>query len=140
MSAKTFFVTAIVLLGVCALIAGCGSDSVSPANTSNDAPIMPPLNVVVTPTASGKVIITWDANTQPNLRGYKVYRRDDQSIQTLTVNPISQTRYEDTATVLGATYEYRVTSVSTKGAESGFASATVTIRGTDRGRQDKKQN
>lgn len=130
MSAKTFAISTLLVLGVCALIAGCGSDDNPAAPTlSNDAPILPPQNIIATRSTNGSIMITWAANTQSNLSGYKVYRNDvdNSAILTLTPTPITVTHYQD-ATASTGTFEYRVTSVSTKGDESGFASRTIVVR------------
>jgi hypothetical protein len=96
MSAKAFFLTSILLLGMGVLIAGCGSDSSTVAVDDNEAPILPPQNVQVIPTPDGKVVITWDANAQSHLAGYNVYRNElGFGIQKLTQSPLTVTRYED---------------------------------------------
>lgn len=126
MSAKGLLLTAMMLLGTCVLIASCGSDTVAPS--VDEAPILPPQNVTVSATAVGHVIVSWDRNTQTHLKGYNVYRLDVASsgIQKLTADPIALNIYEDESAGLRE-YEYRVTSVSVRGNESGFSSATIQI-------------
>lgn len=123
MSAKTIVVA--IVLGTCGLLFGCGGDD-TVAPTTNEAPILPPQNIRVTRNVAGEVIVAWDANTQSILRGYNVYRLiEDSSIQKLTVNPMASTYYRDSDVELNTRYDYRVTSVSTKGDESAYAEASI---------------
>jgi len=142
MSAKTIAISTLLVLGACALIAGCGSDDnpVTPT-PSNDAPILPPQNVIASRSTNGSVMVSWTANTQSNLLGYKVYRHDvdNSAILTLTPTPITVTHYED-ATATNGTYEYRVTSVSSKGDESGFATQTIVVRDSRGGGKYDRDN
>ncbi|MFQ5512458.1 MAG: fibronectin type III domain-containing protein [Candidatus Krumholzibacteriia bacterium] len=126
MSARTF-TTSLALLGLIALVGGCGSDTISP--TTNEAPMLPPQNVIVKQQPSGGVLISWDANTQVTLRGYNVYRRDTggTSIERLTAQPITGTRHVDSQVDWQKEYEYRVTSVSTLGGESSFAASIIQL-------------
>lgn len=126
MSAR-IFTTSLALLGLIALVGGCGSDTISPTN--NEAPMLPPQNVVVTQGPSGAVLISWDANTQASLRGYNVYRRDTggASIERLTAQPITDTRHTDNQVDWQRAYEYRVTSVSTRGSESSFTASVIQL-------------
>ena len=113
MSANKLYITMIVLLGACALIAGCGDETVAPP-VAEEAPILPPQNFV-SEAQSASVILTWDANTQGHLLGYNVYRSDGGQLDVITLltpTPITETTYEDFTVVQGAGYRYRVTSVS----------------------------
>ena len=140
MSAKTFFLTSILLLGMGVLIAGCGSDSSPVTIDDNEAPILPPQNVQVIPTPDGRVIVTWDANTQSHLSGYNVYRNEDGfGIQKLNGSPLTVTRYEDTSAQRTVQYEYWVTSVSAKGAESTFTAHQVMIPEYDPGDKRRRE-
>ncbi len=103
----------IVILGACALIAGCGDETVAPT-VAEEAPILPPQNFVSEAQGSS-VVLTWDANTQGHLLGYNVYRSDGGQLDVttlLTLTPITETTYEDFAVVSGAGYRYHVTAVS----------------------------
>lgn len=119
MSAKKFFSSVCAVAMVCALVAGCGSETTT-SPTSVEAPILPPQDVMARQMPSGDVIITWTANTQSNLRGYNVYRLEvgGTAIQKLTVTPTNNTRHIDGNVEWTKAYEYRVTSVSVKGSES----------------------
>ena len=128
MNARTLIATSLVLLGVIALVSGCGNDTVV-STTTTEAPILPPQNVVVTQAPSGAVFLSWDANTQSILQGYNVYRRDTAAgeILTLTAKPTRDNRFVDTQVDWQKEYEYRVTTVSTRGGESGFVASIIEL-------------
>lgn len=118
MSARQFVFLVAAVLTFGALMAGCGSDTVAPAG--NTEALFPPSNVTVAQLASGDVKIAWDPVINSNLQGYNVYRREIgvSSAQKLTSAPITATQYLDTSPDWQKQYEYRVTSVGTKGNES----------------------
>jgi len=67
----------------------------------------------------GQVELIWTANAEPDLAGYKVYRRDDggpprRISQALVSTPI----FHDSSVELGHTYAYEVTAVDLAGNES----------------------
>lgn len=126
MSARLFLMT--TLLVACALVAGCGSDSTPTQVTQNEAPILPPQNIVVQPLIGGGVYLSWDANTQGNLAGYNIYREDpSQIVQKLTATPIKETSFLDSGVQAGQTYHYWVTSVDKNGKESTYQPFHVSI-------------
>lgn len=127
MSAKKTFSMTFVLLCACALVAGCGSDSVSP--TVDDAPILPPQNVTANSSAASKMMLTWEPNTQNKLAGYNVYRRDvlTQDVVKLNTSLVTVAMFEDTSARRNVLYEYRVTSVGTNGKESTYVSVEALI-------------
>jgi len=118
-----------VLLAFAGLLAGCGSESITIPEPAAEAPMVAPANVNVQLASDGSVTISWSANGQSHLRGYNVYRHDvdASAIERLNAGNVSDTRFIDRSTEWGHTYEYLVTSVSVKGAESDFASAQVTV-------------
>jgi len=77
--------------------------------------------------SNGDVALTWDASTQPNLRGYNVYRHlaSQSAIGVMNASPLAVNRYLDTSTQRDQHYEYLVTAVSTKGLESTYATISV---------------
>lgn len=112
MSARKLYFTMIVLLGACALLAGCGDETVAP--TVDEAPILPPQNFVSSAEHTF-ITLTWDPNTQGHLLGYNVYRSvggANDVITLLTPAPITENRYDDRNVIPGVAYQYRVTSVS----------------------------
>ncbi len=77
----------------------------------------------------GHITITWSANTEPELTGYRVMRYTDpaQTVAEATFTTV-QTTYVDSPLVSGQTYVYRVQAVGTNNEESErslYASATV---------------
>jgi len=125
MSYRKYVTIALVLVALSGLVYGCGSNTV--ATTDNGAPLVAPLNLTATVVSNG-IFLSWDANTQLNLRGYNVYRLDryNNTIGRLNAGILSNNSYLDATAVPHATYEYRVTSVSRKNAESGYAAVLVT--------------
>lgn len=131
MSANKLSFTMIVLLGACALIAGCGDETVAPTITE-EAPILPPQNF-----ASGhqgsSVVLTWDANTQGHLLGYNIYRSDGAQLDIITLltpTPITDTMYRDHTVTPGVGYRYRVTAVSRIHKESQHVMVNAVLNGT----------
>ena len=77
----------------------------------------------------GHITITWSANTEPELTGYRVMRYTDpaQTVAEATFTTV-QTTYVDSPLVSGQTYVYRVQAVGTNNEESErslYTSATV---------------
>lgn len=80
-------------------------------------------------TGPQQLILTWTANTEPELTGYRVLRFLDPSDTTpeATFNTV-QTTYVDSPLTAGQTLSYRVVALATGGIESeasAFVSATV---------------
>jgi fibronectin type 3 domain-containing protein len=125
----------IVLLCFAGLLTGCNEDSaVAPEETTPaiEAPPAAVSGLRVMLNTNGDVTLRWDASTQPNLRGYNVYRHivSESAIGILNVSPLTDNRYTDTTTERGQRYEYLVTAVSAKGLESAYAAVSVV---TERG-------
>lgn len=75
-----------------------------------------------------KVVLDWAENTEPDLAGYRLYRRNSDGTwpSTPLASP-SASSFTDTTLANGTTYTYRVTAYDTSGNESaasGEASAT----------------
>ncbi len=126
MSANRLFFMTVVLIGLGALVAGCGSDTVSP---TDEAPILPPANVTASSSETNKLVITWDPNSHPRLAGYKIYRVDTgtQDVVTLTPLPITATSYADATARRGVEYEYRVTALTKSNKESLYTAITILL-------------
>jgi len=119
----------LVLAAMAGLLYGCGDNTTAPEinlDNNDEAPIFAPANVYARATSDG-IELSWDANPQTHLRGYNVYRAENAAgmILRLTGDEVSVNHYTDRSAADGAEYEYRVTSVSLKGAES--RPSTVTI-------------
>jgi hypothetical protein len=128
MSAKKTVFTTFVLLGLCALVVGCGDDTVTPG--TDEAPILPPQNLVVSQSA-GMIRLSWDPNPQGNLAGYNVYRIEGGSgvLVKMTHTPIMATTFVDDSVQPSIGYQYRVTTVTTNDKESSYAMANAAIKG-----------
>lgn len=75
-------------------------------------PPAPPRGLTAIP-APGVVSLSWSANTEPDLLGYLVYRRELPGLTPvrLTDAPVQTTTFTDRAVRSGATYLYAVTAV-----------------------------
>lgn len=64
--------------------------------------------------------ISWDANTEDDLEGYRVWRRTEEAMEfsLLTQNPIKESAYNDRAVEKGKVYAYAVTALDKDGNES----------------------
>lgn len=124
---KTVFMT-FLLLGMFALVAGCGSDSIV-VPTVDEAPILPPQNVSASQGEAEKLVLSWDPNTQNKLAGYNVYRANltTQEVELMTPLPILDTEYNDPTARRNVRYEYRVTSVSKTGKESAYVAILIEL-------------
>jgi hypothetical protein len=105
---------------------GCADELNAPI-TGDEAPVLPPTNVVAVALSNGNVQVTWDASSQPNSNGYNLYRREVQNGATRRLNStrILTTEFIDDSTVAPREYEYRVTVVSSRGKESRFTAVVV---------------
>lgn len=123
MLAFTLLVTSVVALG-------CADDTVTPQSQDDEAPVLAPTNVQAVVVYGGDIQISWSASSQPNVRGYNVYRVDnsESSIERLNASPLEVTSVVDGGARFGREYDYRVTSVSSRNTESGFAAVTIRNR------------
>jgi hypothetical protein len=64
--------------------------------------------------ADRQVVLTWSANTEPNLAGYNVYRNGVK----VTATPISALTYTSSGLTNGVEYSFQVAAVNTQGIES----------------------
>jgi len=127
MSANKLFFMTVVLLGMCALVAGCVDDSTSP---TDDAPILPPENLTVTQSGAEQLTLNWNPNSHPMLAGYNVYRVQiaTQELVKLTPDLIQSTSYTDDTVRRGVGYEYRVTAMTKSRKESICVSIQAILR------------
>jgi hypothetical protein len=83
-----------------------------------------PTGLAAIPSADG-VDLSWEPNTEPDLAGYNVYRRQVSSAGEVTGTPIRLTStptpapaFSDRTAQPGQTYSYRITAIDTTGNES----------------------
>jgi hypothetical protein len=83
---------------------------------------------VVTPIPHS-VILSWNASTSSNLKGYAVYRAETAggAFTKLTVSPVAATTYTDSTVASGRTYYYVTTSVDGNNVESGYSNQAVAV-------------
>ena len=79
----------------------------------------------------GQITISWDANSEPELAGYRVSRYTDPA-QTMAEDTFItvQTTYVDSPLAFGQTFVYRVQAIGANGEESAqsqYASAVVSV-------------
>ncbi len=99
------------------------------AQANESAPVLAAPRNVQARGGIGHITITWSANTEAELTGYRVMRYTDpaQTVAEATFATV-QTTYVDSPLVSGQTYVYRVQAVGTNNEESErslYASATV---------------
>jgi len=97
---------------------GALSEEVSavPADT---APPAAPAGLRAVP-AQGMVMLSWDVNAEPDVKGYIVYRRAEGEAEytRLTAQPTDRITYRDQSAAPGFKYLYAVTAVDAAGNES----------------------
>ena len=74
------------------------------------------------PTSAGGVTLTWDANTEGDLAGYRVYAGTVSGVYGPPIDVGNVTNYTVTNLSEGQTYFFAVTAYDTSGNESGFSS------------------
>lgn len=145
MALRKYLVLACVLPALLVFAFGCAEDPAAPDTNQDEAPVLAPTNVQAIVINGGDIQVSWDASSQPNVRGYNVYRVDnlDDSIERLNASPLEVTSIVDGGARFGREYDYRVTSVSTRNTESRFATVTIQNREappSDRGNQRPGQD
>lgn len=136
MTFRKHVMISIVLLSISGLLLGCGDDStVAIPEPALEAPPAAPSGLSVELNADGYVELTWDANSQPNIRGYNVYRHivSQSAIATLNDAPLTETSFIDDQIDRGPVYEYMVTSVTTRGTESAYSTIQINTTRGDKG-------
>ncbi|CAM5712362.1 hypothetical protein SAURM35S_01745 [Streptomyces aurantiogriseus] len=91
-------------------------------------PLTPTGLAVAYDTATGRAKLTWAANKEMDLAGYRVYRRDlATNVETLLATTTATTHTDATLPVTGAAYAYRVFAYDKAGNQSaGTAEKSVT--------------
>lgn len=85
------------------------------------APPAIPSNLISELVTSNQIKLAWQANSEEDLAGYRIYRDDSQVAEIENV-----TTYSDNLVLPGTTYTYKITAFDNEGLESGF-SAPVTV-------------
>jgi fibronectin type 3 domain-containing protein len=89
---------------------------------SDTTPPSAPTGLVATP-GDAVADLSWNANTEPDLAGYNVYRSGTAGGPYTKINPtlLTQNSYQDTGLTNGTTYYYVVTAVDTSDNESEYS-------------------
>lgn len=88
---------------------------------SSQPPLDAPKNIDATVISSNSVKLTWQANTEEDLAGYRVYRNNTK------IADVTSTSYTDESVLPGTTYTYNLTAYNTSNqASSKSTPATVT--------------
>jgi fibronectin type 3 domain-containing protein len=120
----------VLFLATTAMLAACGSgggDSSGNAGASSPSANQPAAQPAASP-STASVTLQWNANTEPDLGGYKVYKATSSgsygaAIATL---PASATSYVASGLQTGVTYFFVISAFDTAGNES-TRSAEVTV-------------
>jgi len=85
-------------------------------------------------TAVGLVTLIWDANPEPDLAGYRVWRKtdDESDFRALTAAAIAENTFSDDRVESGHRYAYVITAVDTAGNESARSEALAEFIKEDR--------
>ncbi|MFH1032654.1 MAG: hypothetical protein V1767_08860 [Chloroflexota bacterium] len=98
-----------------------GNSGQASGTATNVAPVAP---TSVNATAGNETIsLSWNANTEPDLSGYNVYRSltSGGSYSQINGSLVTSSNYTNTGLYGGGTYYYKVTAVDNVSAESGFS-------------------
>ena len=79
-----------------------------------------------------QVSLEWDANTEPDLAGYHMYRDSGEGLGRITDTSITITTYTDTELSPATVYTYAATALNDSGLESEFSNQVrwaYTLRG-----------
>jgi fibronectin type 3 domain-containing protein len=78
------------------------------------------VSLTLNTTATSSATLTWDANAEPDLASYRIYRSNTQGVYgaALATIPAGTLNYLATGLQVGNTYYFTVTAVDTAGNES----------------------
>ena len=138
MALRKSLVLACVLPAMFMFVFGCADHGAALDPNDNEAPVLAPTNVQAVLINGGDIQISWNASSQPNVRGYNVYRVDneDDTVARLNDAVLEVTSIVDGGARFGHEYDYRVTAVSTRNTESAFSSVTIRNREAPTDRKD----
>ena len=93
------------------------------ASGSTNSPQQIPVSLTLNATAAGTANLTWNASTESDLAGYKVYRGTASGTYgaPLTTLPKTTASYTTTGLQTGTTYFFAITSYDSSGNESAFS-------------------
>lgn len=98
------------------LLTGC--DRLTDANQKDDGiPPAVPINVQITYSSDGEILIEWNANAEADLKGYNVYRKTENTEYSF-LSFTSNNYFFDDSLYYDSTYYYKVTAVDIWNEES----------------------
>ncbi len=104
------------------LAAGTYNATITVTGTgATNSPRTVPVALTVTSQATSSATLTWNANTEANLAGYKVYVGTTQGLYGPPINVGNVTTYQVLNLTTGQTYYFAATAVDTSGNESGYS-------------------
>lgn len=118
---KTFAAITIFILFI---TSGCER----PTETTGDPGIPPavPTGLIIFYASDGEITLDWRNNSEPEVKGYNVYRRTD-STELINIGFTSSSFFFDDSLYYDTTYYYRVTAVSIWDKESDFSEEVFAI-------------
>lgn len=102
-------------LTLAALVASAAALVVVGCSTKKDAPSG------AGTASTGTTTLTWSANTESDLNGYRVYVGTASGTFGLPISTVNTTVYQVTNLTVGQTYYFAVTAVDSSNNESGFS-------------------
>jgi len=106
------------------LVAGTYNSIVTiTASGSSNSPPQIPVSFILSATTVGTATLTWNAGTESDLTGYKVYRGTGSGTYgaPLATLPKTTTSYTATGLQNGTTYFFVITAYDSSGNESSFS-------------------
>jgi hypothetical protein len=96
--------------------------NVSASGSSNSPQTIPVTLTLTPPTTTGSATLTWSANTEQDLQGYRVYMGTQTGVYSAPVSVGNTTTYTVGNLTGGRTYYFSVTAVDSVGNESQYSS------------------
>jgi len=101
--------------------------AVPTAGGGDTTPPNPPTGLSVTATGDGSVDLSWNANTEPDFWGYKLYYGTSSRNYTTTLNLGNRLSYQVTGLTNGTTYYFALTAYDTSMNESGYSNEVTGV-------------
>ena len=112
-----------VTVAICGEFVAAGSVTVSDSGASN-SPQTVSVNLTVNAPPTQSATLTWNANSEPDLDWYKIYRKTSSGASygsPIATVSAGTTTYQDSGLVVGNTYFYAITAGDTSNNESGVS-------------------
>jgi len=112
-----------VSVNLASLAAGTynGTITITASGATNSPQTVTVTLTVTAPPTTGTATLTWNANTEPDLAGYKVYVGTASGVYGPPITVGNMTTYQVNSLTIGTTYFFVVTAYNTSGTESGYS-------------------